>query len=65
MAEKVGITLANLSIRENGKAKEIRLSALEAICQAVDYQPGDILESKGDWLSALKVPAVHLHRRIL
>ncbi len=44
LAEKVGITLANLSILKNGKAKAIRLSTLEAICRALDCQPGDILE---------------------
>ncbi len=41
---KVGITMANLSILKNGKAKAVRLSTLEAICQALDCQPGDILE---------------------
>lgn len=44
LAEKVGITLANLSILKNGKAKAIRLSTLEAICKALDCQPGDVLE---------------------
>lgn len=44
LAEKVGITMANLSILKNGKAKAIRLSTLEAICKALDCQPGDILE---------------------
>ena len=43
LAEKVGITMANLSILKNGKAKAIRFSTLEAICQALDCQPGDIL----------------------
>ncbi len=47
LAEKVGITLANLSILKNGKAKAIRLSTLEAICKALDCQPGDILEYRG------------------
>ena len=46
LAEKVGITLANLSILKNGKAKAIRLSTLQAICEALDCQPGDILEYK-------------------
>jgi putative transcriptional regulator len=45
-AEKVGITMANLSILKNGKAKAIRLSTLEAICKALDCQPGDVLEYK-------------------
>lgn len=44
LAEKVGITMANLSILKNGKAKAIRLSTLEAICEALDCQPGDIIE---------------------
>lgn len=44
LSEKVGITLANLSILKNGKAKAIRLSTLEAICKALDCQPGEILE---------------------
>lgn len=46
LTEKVGITMANLSILKNGKAKAIRFSTLEAICKAVDCQPGDILEYK-------------------
>jgi putative transcriptional regulator len=46
LAEKVGITMANLSILKNEKAKAIRLSTLEAICSALDCQPGDILEYK-------------------
>ncbi|SCZ77745.1 helix-turn-helix domain-containing protein [Acidaminobacter hydrogenoformans] len=44
LTEKVGITMANLSILKNGKAKAIRFSTLEAICRALDCQPGDILE---------------------
>jgi putative transcriptional regulator len=48
LSEKVGITMANLSILKNGKAKAIRLSTLEAICKALDCQPGDILEYKDD-----------------
>ena len=46
LAEKVGITMANLSILKNEKAKAIRLSTLDAICSALDCQPGDILEYK-------------------
>ncbi len=48
LSEKVGITLANLSILKNGKAKAIRLSTLEAICEALDCQPGDILEHRSN-----------------
>ena len=44
LAEKVDITLANLSILKNNKAKAVRFSTLEAICAALDCQPGDILE---------------------
>jgi len=43
LSEKVGLTLSNLSILKTGKAKAIRFSTLEAICQALDCQPGDIL----------------------
>src|SRR6185436_15745155 len=46
LTEKVGITMANISILKNGKAKAIRLSTLEAICKALQCQPGDILEYK-------------------
>lgn len=48
LSEKVGITMANLSILKNGKAKAIRLSTLDAICKALDCQPGDILEYRED-----------------
>ena len=48
LTEKVGITMANISILKNGKAKAIRLSTLEAICKALDCQPGDVLEYKKD-----------------
>jgi DNA-binding Xre family transcriptional regulator len=48
LSERVGITMANISILKNGKAKAIRLSTLEAICKALDCQPGDILEYKGN-----------------
>lgn len=44
LSEKVGITMANLSILKNGKAKAIKLTTLEAICLALDCQPGDVLE---------------------
>ena len=46
LSEKVGITMANLSILKTGKAKAIRFSTLEAICKVLDCQPGDILEYK-------------------
>ena len=44
LSERVGITEANLSILKNNKAKAVRFSTLEAICKALDCQPGDILE---------------------
>lgn len=44
LAGKIGITLANLSILKTGKARAIRFSTLDAICKALDCQPGDILE---------------------
>ena len=48
LADKVGITTANLSILKTGKAKAIRFSTLEAICKALDCQPSDILEYVSD-----------------
>ncbi len=48
LSEKVNITLANLSILKTGKAKAIRFSTLEAICEALDCQPGDVLEFVND-----------------
>ena len=43
LSEKIGITMANLSILKTGKAKAVRFSTLDAICRALDCQPGDIL----------------------
>lgn len=48
LSDKVGITMANISILKNGKAKAIRLSTLDAICKSLDCQPGDILEYKAN-----------------
>ena len=48
LAEKIGITQANLSILKTGKAKAVRFSTLEAICKSLDCQPGDILEYRED-----------------
>lgn len=48
LTEKVGITMANLSILKNGKAKAVRFSTLEAICKALACQPGDILEYRSE-----------------
>jgi putative transcriptional regulator len=44
LSEKIGITLANLSILKTGKARAVRFSTLEAICEALQCQPGDLLE---------------------
>jgi len=48
LAERVDITLANLSILKTGKAKAIRFSTLEAICEVLECQPGDLLGYKGE-----------------
>lgn len=48
LSEKVGLTLANLSVLKTGKAKAVRFSTLDAICKALDCQPGDILEYSED-----------------
>ena len=48
LAERIGITPANLSILKTGKAKAVRFSTLDAICQALNCQPGDILEFRDD-----------------
>lgn len=47
LSEKIGITLANLSVLKTGKARAIRFSTLEAICAALQCQPGDLLEFTG------------------
>jgi putative transcriptional regulator len=48
LSEKVGITISNLSILKQGKAKAIKLSTLDSICKALDCQPGDILEFRNN-----------------
>lgn len=48
LSESVGLTLANLSVLKTGKAKAVRFSTLDAICRALDCQPGDILEFRED-----------------
>lgn len=48
LAERIGITPANLSILKTGKAKAVRFSTLDAICKALDCQPGDVLEFKDE-----------------
>lgn len=48
LSERVGLTLANLSVLKNGRAKALRFSTLEAICRALDCQPGELLEFADD-----------------
>ncbi len=48
LSERVGITMANISILKNGKAKAIKVDTLDKICRALDCQPGDILEWRGE-----------------
>ena len=48
LSERVGITMSNLSILKKGKARAVRFSTLEAICETLECQPGDILEFKDD-----------------
>jgi len=48
LAERIGLTTVNLSLLKTGKVKAIRLSSLEAICEVLDCQPGDILEYRKD-----------------
>lgn len=48
LSEAVGMTMANLSILKTGKAKAVRFSTLDAICRALDCQPGDILEFRSE-----------------
>ena len=48
LADQVGITLANMSVLKNGKAKAIRVETLDKICKVLDCQPGDILEWKDE-----------------
>lgn len=57
LSQKVGITMANLSILKNGHAKAVRMSTLEAICKALKCQPGDILiyeesDDPDEWMNA-------------
>lgn len=48
LSEKVGITMANISILKNGKAKAVRIDTLDKICKALNCQPGDVLEYRED-----------------
>ncbi len=53
LSERVGITLANISVLKNGRAKAIRIETLDKICRALDCQPGDILE----WRPEVDLPS--------
>ena len=57
LAERIDITLANLSILKTGKARAIRFSTLEAICEALDCQPGDILRFESEATEKRPAPA--------
>ena len=52
LAQQVGITMANLSILKNGKARAIRFSTLERLCEVLECQPGDLLEYSADQTAA-------------
>lgn len=54
LAEKIGITPANLSVLKTGKAKAIRFSTLNAICKALECQPGDVLEYRNDETTGMR-----------
>jgi putative transcriptional regulator len=58
LAGKVGITIANLSILKNGRAKAIRFSTLEGLCNALDCQPGDILEYRNEEIPMTRAASV-------
>ena len=62
LARRVDLTLANLSILKTGKAKAIRFSTLEAICQALDCKPGDILDFESDSPAPLRTLEEHVLR---
>jgi len=56
LTERVGLTMANVSLIKNGKVKAIKLATLDKICEALDCQPGDILEYKADKPLAEEAP---------
>ena len=62
LAERVDITLANLSVLKTGKARAIRFSTLEAICAALDCQPGDLLEYEADAAAEIRARRVRRSR---
>lgn len=55
LSEKVGITIANISILKNGKAKALKITTLQKLCEALDCQPGDLLEYRKEWFYENKV----------
>lgn len=62
LAERVGMTLANLSILKTGKARAIRFSTLDAICEALSCQPGDILQFESEQTGAGRMAAARDRR---
>ena len=58
LAQRIGISAANLSILKTGKAKAVRFTTLEAICKALDCQPGDLLEYRSDWYKKSDAAAI-------
>jgi putative transcriptional regulator len=63
LSDKVGLTLSNLSILKTGKAKAIRFSTLETICDVLDCQPGDILEYVNDEQNKKQRPANNVYKK--
>jgi putative transcriptional regulator len=62
LADRIGLTLANLSILKTGKARAIRFSTLEAICEALACQPGDILRYEAEGAARVPPPVVRKQR---
>ena len=62
LADRVGLTLANLSILKTGKARAIRFSTLEAICEALACQPGDILRFEAEGAERVPPPVARKHK---
>jgi putative transcriptional regulator len=62
LSERVGLTIANLSILKTGKARAVRFSTLDALCRALECQPGDILAFDADAVQDEEVEAGYAHR---
>ncbi len=63
LAERIGITVANLSILKTNKARAVRFSTLEAICRELSCQPGDVLSWNPNWSTGSRRPASQRQRR--